>query len=154
MLLISQRFCLSSLALATLMSWDTTRQLAATRRKDGAVRTVQVNFPGGNGDAVRRQGFKKAPRTPRGEGSILAGEYDRQHAGSLRRVGRVFRAELHLRLIVIDFEKELAAGECEAAEVMLLVGIIVGVELGESLHSPDQHGLHFRGERVDAGGQP
>src|SRR6266536_6076438 len=66
-----------------------------------------------------------------GSASILLRKHDRQHAGRLRRISRVFRAELHRQIVIMHLEEELPAREREAPEIVLLVGIVVGLEFRE-----------------------
>jgi hypothetical protein len=56
-------------------------------------------------------------------GSIFLREHDRQHAGCLLRIARVFRAEFEIRVVVVDLEKELLTGDFEIAEVVLAVRV-------------------------------
>jgi len=50
-------------------------------------------------------GYKKTPRTRRGERSILFCEHDREDAGRLQRVGRIFRTELYIGVVRVDLPK-------------------------------------------------
>jgi hypothetical protein len=56
-----------------------------------------------------------------GQGSVLARKHDGEHARCLLGVGRVFRPELTVRVVVVDLPKERLTRDLEAAEVVLAV---------------------------------
>jgi len=67
--------------------------------------------------------------------------HDREHARCHVRVGGILRASRHVEAVVIELEGVSFASEFEAAEVVLLMRIVVGVESAEVLYRED--GLRF-----------
>ena len=93
----------------------------------GAGHTSVGQLAGATGSGGE-EGRGKKPRPAlarRGRGSILLREHDGEHPHRLRWVTRVFRAELHRGIVIIQLEKELPPRDFKAAEVVLLVGIVV-----------------------------
>ena len=82
--------------------------------------------------------------------SVLLSKHNRERARRFCRVGRVLRAELHVRVEIVDLEKELAAGELEIAEIVLAMRVVIVIELRECRHAPDHHRLDVRGQGIDA----
>ena len=93
----------------------------------GAGHTSVGQLAGATGSGGE-EGRGKKPRPAlarRGRGSILLREHDGEHPHRLRWIGRVFRPELHRQIVIIQLEKELPPRDFKAAEVVLLVGIVV-----------------------------
>src|SRR5437879_10586645 len=67
---------------------------------------------------------QQKPRTRRGKGSVLVNEHDREDAGGLGWVGRIFRPELHVSVVRVDLPKELPAGKREVAKIVLAMWVI------------------------------
>src|SRR5882757_8677147 len=63
--------------------------------------------------------------------SVLATQHQRQHAGRLPGIARVFRSELATLVIVVELPEELPVHELKAAEVVLPVWIVVSGESAE-----------------------
>src|SRR5437879_1755742 len=63
--------------------------------------------------------------------SILLRKHDREHAGGLLRVSRIFRPELTAFVVVVDLPKELLRPDFKAAKVVLPMWIVVGVKFPE-----------------------
>src|SRR5208337_4428351 len=64
-------------------------------------------------------------------GSVFFGEHDREDAGGFFWVSWIFGTVPHRLIVIVVFEKELLAVNLEAAEIMLLVRIVVRSESAE-----------------------
>src|SRR3954454_23069502 len=82
-----------------------------------------------NSQSRDNETIKETPRARRGRVSIFFDEHNRQDTGRLGRIARVLRSELHVRIVIIDLEKELASGEREIAEVVLAMRVVFFGEL-------------------------
>jgi hypothetical protein len=65
--------------------------------------------------------------------SVLYGKREGEDPHGLFRIGRVLGAEFAL-LVVVDLPKKPATNQIEAAEVVLIMRIVVRVEIREARH--------------------
>src|SRR3954452_5053397 len=93
------------------------------------------------------------PRARRGNESVFFREHDGQHADCFGRVSWILRSELHVRIVIIQLEKELPPREFKVSKIMLATRIVVIIELGERRDTADYHGFYARRQRIDAGGK-
>lgn len=81
-------------------------------------------------------------KTLQGAGSVVLREHEREHAGGLLWVGRIFRPVLTQRVVQVDFPKELPPDEHEAPKVMLPVRVVILREPVEGRDLYERVSLH------------
>src|SRR5882724_6723739 len=81
--------------------------------------------------------------------SIFLCEHYCHHAGRHLRIGQVFLTVPH-RLVIIGYlPKELVSGEFEAAEIVLVVRIVLGIECIKHAYPQEDFGKNVWPERID-----
>ena len=76
-----------------------------------------------------------------GRRSIIFREHEREHTRCSLFVRGVFGAEFAARVVIVNFPEELAADELEAAEVVLSVRVVDGID-GALEHIAKHGSLH------------
>lgn len=91
-------------------------------------------------------------KTLQGAGSVIFREHQREHAGGLFWVSRIFRPALTQLVVQVNFPKELPPDELEAPEVMLSIGVIILRELVEDGNLQQCVRLHAIRQSLDTRG--
>jgi protein ImuA len=79
---------------------------------------------------------------------VFVSAHDGQHAHRLRGVCWIIGAALHVGRVVIDFEEVGLSLNLEAAEVVLAVRIVLGIEVDECAHPFKNGCIRFNRERT------
>lgn len=83
---------------------------------------------------------------------VFRGEHDCQHARRLQRIRGVFRAEFAACIVIVDLPEKRLSIKLEAAEVVLVVGIVILREIGEAAYAAQYQSLPVIGERLHGDG--
>ncbi len=85
--------------------------------------------------------------------SVFLRQHEGENAGCFLIIGRVFAAEFHGRIVVIDLPEDFAAVVDEGPEVVLTVKIVILGEVVESANLPQDDMLLLGGQRRETAGE-